>query len=79
MARLSRAGRLLAHQFLIDINYSTVINFDEMDFVVPGPGARDGLRKCFGPGARGIEADLIRYMSNTQEEHFIRLGLASTD
>jgi hypothetical protein len=68
-------GDFLAYQFLIDINYSTVINFDEMDFVVPGPGARDGLRKCFGPGARGIEADLIRYMSNTQEEHFIRLGL----
>ena len=29
----------LAYQLLIDINYSTVINFDEMDFVVPGPGA----------------------------------------
>ena len=61
-------------KLLIDINYSTVINFDEMDFVVPGPGA-DGLRKCFGLGVRDIEADLIRYMSDTQEEHFARLGL----
>jgi alpha-glutamyl/putrescinyl thymine pyrophosphorylase clade 1 len=69
-------GDFLAYQFLIDINYSTVINFDEMDFVVPGPGARDGLRKCFGPEATGIEADLIRYMSDSQEEHFIRLGLS---
>src|SRR4029453_9341554 len=68
-------GDFLAYQFLIDINYSAVINFDEMDFVVPGPGARDGLRKCFGPAASGIEADLIRYMSDSQEEHFIRLGL----
>jgi 5-hmdU DNA kinase, helical domain len=68
-------GNFLAYQFLIDINYSAVINFDEMDFVVPGPGARDGLRKCFGPAASGIEADLIRYMSDSQEEHFIRLGL----
>ena len=69
-------GNFLAYQFLIDINYSTLINFDEMDFVVPGPGARDGLRKCFGTAARGIEADLIRYMSDTQEEHFTRLGLS---
>ena len=69
-------GDFLAYQFLIDINYSTVINFDEMDFVVAGPGARDGLHKCFGPGARGIEADLIRYMSDAQEEHFNRLGLS---
>jgi hypothetical protein len=68
-------GNFLAYQLLIDINYSTVINFDEMDFVVPGPGARDGLHKCFGPEARDIEADLIRYMSDSQEEHFIRLGL----
>ena len=68
-------GDFLAFQLLIDINYSTMINFDEMDFVVSGPGARDGLRKCFGPGVRGIEADLIRYMSDTQAEHFARLGL----
>jgi hypothetical protein len=69
-------GDFLAYQFLIDINYSTVINFDEMDFVVPGPGARDGLRKCFGPEATDIEADLIRYMSDSQEDQFIRLGLS---
>lgn len=69
-------GEFLAFQLLIDINYSTMINFDEMDFVVAGPGARDGLRKCFGAGVGGIEADLIRYMSDTQEEHFARLGLS---
>jgi hypothetical protein len=68
-------GDFLAFQLLIDINYSTVVDFDEMDFVVPGPGAKDGLRKCFGPGVLGIEADLIRYTSQTQAEHFARLGL----
>jgi hypothetical protein len=71
----SGIGDFLALQLLIDINYSTMINFDEGDFVVPGPGAKDGLQKCFGREARGIEADLIGYMSNTQEEHFDRLGL----
>jgi hypothetical protein len=71
----SGIGDFLALQLLIDINYSTMINFDERDFVVPGPGAKDGLQKCFGREARGIGADLIGYMSNTQEEHFDRLGL----
>jgi 5-hmdU DNA kinase-like protein len=68
-------GDFLAYQLLIDINYSMIIDFDEMDFVVAGPGARDGLRKCFGAAARGIEAELIRYLTNTQEQHFARLGL----
>lgn len=68
-------GDFLAFQFLIDINYSEVLDFDEMDFVVAGPGARDGLRKCFGPHAAGIEADLIRFMADTQEDNFTRLGL----
>lgn len=68
-------GPFLAYQYLIDLNYAAGLSFSEMDFVVPGPGARDGIRKCFGPGADGIEAEVIRYMADTQEEHFERLGL----
>ncbi|AQA22824.1 hypothetical protein BTZ20_0311 [Rhodococcus sp. MTM3W5.2] len=68
-------GDFLAYQYLIDVNYSTVTDFDEMDFVVPGPGARDGIRKCFGPRSRGLEAEIIRYMADTQEAQFRRLGL----
>lgn len=68
-------GDFLAFQFLIDLNYSTVLGFDETEFVVPGPGARDGIRKCFGPAAAGIEAEVIGYMAETQDEHFDRLGL----
>jgi hypothetical protein len=68
-------GDFLAYQYLIDLNYSTAFNYDEMEFVVAGPGARDGIHKCFGPAARGIEADIIRYMADHQEQHFQRLGL----
>ncbi len=68
-------GDFLAFQYLIDLNYSVHLNFSEMEFVVPGPGARDGVRKCFGPAAAGIEPELIRYMTDKQEEHFDRLGL----
>jgi hypothetical protein len=68
-------GDFLAYQYLIDLNYGNFINFDEMEFVVPGPGARDGIRKCFGPASDGIEAEIIRYMADHQEEQFERLEL----
>lgn len=68
-------GDFLAYQFLIDLNYSRHLDFTEMDFVVAGPGARDGIRKCFGPAADGIEPEVIRYMADSQDEHFERLGL----
>jgi len=71
-------GNFLAYQFAIDLNYAAALDFDEMEFVVPGPGARDGIRKCFGPAADGIEADIIRYVTDTQEQHFARLGLSFT-
>ena len=69
-------GNFLAYQFAIDLNYAAALDFDEMEFVVPGPGARDGIRKCFGMAADGIEADIIHYVTDTQEQHFARLGLS---
>lgn len=68
-------GDFLAYQFVTDINYSEVTNFTEMDFVVPGPGARDGIRKCFSDFAGLNEAELIRLMVDNQEREFERLGL----
>ncbi|WIM99972.1 putative DNA base hypermodification protein [Actinoplanes oblitus] len=69
-------GNFLAYQFAIDLNYTAELAFDEMEYVVAGPGARDGIRKCFGPQAHGIETDIIRYVTDTQEEHFARLNLS---
>lgn len=63
-------GPFLAFQFLIDLNYSTSLNFSEMDFVMPGPGARDGIRKCFSDLGDYDEADLIRWVTDRQEEEF---------
>jgi alpha-glutamyl/putrescinyl thymine pyrophosphorylase clade 1 len=68
-------GDFLAYQFLIDLNYSGVLDFDENDFVVPGPGALDGIRKCFGRDAIGIESEVIHYAVDEQNGHFERLGL----
>jgi hypothetical protein len=68
-------GPFLAYQYLIDLNYAVGLGFSEMEFVVPGPGARDGIRKCFGRAADGIESEVIRYMADSQEQHLSRLGL----
>jgi len=68
-------GPFLAFQLTIDLNYSSVIDHPESEFVVAGPGARDGIRKCFGRLADGIEHEVIRYMADHQQEHFDRLDL----
>jgi hypothetical protein len=68
-------GDFLAYQFITDINYSELTDFSEMDFVVPGPGARDGLRKCFIDSGGLNEPELIRLMADRQEQEFERLGL----
>lgn len=47
-----------------------------MDFVVPGPGAKDGIRKCFADSAGLNEAELIRLMVDNQEREFERLGIS---
>jgi hypothetical protein len=69
-------GPFLAFQYTIDLNYLDLLRFDENDFVIAGPGAKDGIRKCFGKEATGIEDEVIRYMVDTQADHFTRLGLS---
>ena len=68
-------GDFLAYQYITDINYSTVTNFTEMEFVIPGPGAIDGIRKCFADTAGLNDAEVIRFMAERQEIEFARLGL----
>lgn len=68
-------GDFLAYQYAIDINYSEMTDFSEDEFVVPGPGARDGLRKMFADPGSYCDADLIRWVADKQEVEFDRLGL----
>ena len=72
-------GDFLAYQYAIDINYSELTDFSEMSFVVPGPGARDGIRKCFSDTGGLSEVDLIRLVAERQEEEFKRIGLDFQD
>ena len=46
-----------------------------MEFVVAGPGARDGVRKCFSEIAGLTEAEIIHVMAERADAEFARLGL----
>lgn len=68
-------GPFLAFQYTIDLNYSSLLDFDESDFVVAGPGALDGMAKCFG-NAKGFDpAHVIYEMVERQGDEFSRLGI----
>jgi len=68
-------GDFLAFQYIIDINYSTITDFSEMDFVIPGPGAKSGIQKCFYDTANLTESDIIKFMAERQNYEFDRLEL----
>lgn len=71
----SSLGSFLAFQFAIDINYSELCDFSEMSFVVAGPGAKNGIQKCFGD-LKGFQyEDIIQYVAEHQEEEFEKRGL----
>jgi hypothetical protein len=68
-------GDFLAYQFVTDLNYSEVTSYSEMDFVVPGPGAKSGIRKCFSNLGGLTEEEVIYLVAKHQEDEFTRLGI----
>ena len=57
-------GPFLAFQYAIDLNYSGIFDFSEMDYVVAGPGALRGIAKCFVDTAGWGAEDVIRSMTD---------------
>ncbi|OBK95341.1 hypothetical protein A5645_13505 [Mycobacterium asiaticum] len=68
-------GDFMAYQIAIDLNYSDIVNFDEDDFVQPGPGALRGIKKCFLSAGGMSPSEIIMWMVDHQEQEFERLGL----
>lgn len=68
-------GSFLAYQFVTDLNYSTLTDFSESEFVAPGPGALDGIRKCFSDLGGLNEVDTIKFIADRQELEFESFGL----
>jgi hypothetical protein len=68
-------GPFLAYQFVTDLNYGPLTHFTEMEFVKAGPGALDGVAKCF-ESTEGISAEkLIRHMAENQDNYFALLEI----
>jgi hypothetical protein len=72
-------GPFLAFQFVTDLNYSPILDFEERDFVVAGPGAVDGIRKCFVETAGLSNEDVIKAMADMAHEQFSALGIKFLD
>ncbi|MDB5437830.1 MAG: hypothetical protein JWM33_257 [Caulobacteraceae bacterium] len=71
-------GPFLAFQYAIDLNYSSMLSFEESDFVVAGPGALDGIAKCFVDLRGRTPQAVIGEMADRQHDEFARLGLEFT-
>jgi thymidylate kinase len=69
-------GDFLAYQYVTDLNYSNLTGFSEMEFAIAGPGARDGIRKCFSNLGGLNETEMIKLVADRQELEFERLGLS---
>lgn len=72
-------GTFLAYQYATDINYSEITNFTEEEFVMAGPGAIDGIEKCFISRDKYSYEDIIRLMMNNQDKYFDYYGLSFKD
>jgi hypothetical protein len=78
----------MGYECVIDINYSDIVDFNENDFVNPGPGCKRGISyivgdhdiiagkgKGVGKWTNGQFVKFIKYLRRTQDKHFDRLGL----
>ncbi|MBA2718814.1 MAG: hypothetical protein H0U52_06170 [Chloroflexi bacterium] len=72
-------GRFLAFQFAIDLNYGPNLNFDEDAFVVAGPGAQEGIAKCFVDRDGWSDEDIIRWTTDRQDSEFAQRGIDFRD
>jgi hypothetical protein len=72
-------GPFLAYQFVTDLNYSQLTDFSEMEFVVAGPGAHDGISKCFETTCGVTAEQIIAHMAARQTEYFEEFGHAFRD
>jgi len=68
-------GPFLAYQYAIDLNYGLLQGDLENQFVMPGPGALDGIAKCFADLGDYTPQTVIQWVRERQQDEFTRLGL----
>ncbi len=68
-------GNFMAYQLVTDINYSDIVNWQENEFTVAGPGSIRGIKKCFVNKGNMTDEEIIKYMYENQDKEFKRLNL----
>lgn len=68
-------GPFMAYQIAIDLNYTSIIDFDENAFTMPGPGALRGLRKVFADAGGLTPAQLVHWLVRFQDVVAEDLGI----
>jgi hypothetical protein len=72
LASYESIGPFLAYQFIIDLNYTPHLSFSEADYIVAGPGALRGIRKCFTDPGDYSPAEIIQWVADQQGDAFER-------
>lgn len=72
-------GPFLAFQYTIDLGYTPLVRHSESEFVVAGPGALDGLSKCFESLGDYSPEETLLWLTDMQEAEFARLGVQFDD
>lgn len=68
-------GPFLAFQYSIDLCYGPTLDHDENEFVVPGPGALRGMRKCYSDFGDYSPTEVIRFTQERMEAETSRIGV----
>jgi hypothetical protein len=79
LASYESVGPFLAYQFVTDLNYTAHLSFSEGDFVIPGPGALRGIRKCIADPGDLTPSDVIRWAADAQASAFAERDLPWQD
>lgn len=72
-------GPFLAYQFATDLNYGPLTSFSEMEFVKAGPGALDGVSKCFVSTEDVTAEEIIQHMAENQDRYFDMFEIEFSD
>jgi len=79
LKELPLIGDFMAYQIAIDLNYSTLFDFNENDFTIAGPGAVRGIKKMFPNANKNEYRSKIMFMVENQDSEFERLGIKFKD
>lgn len=63
-------------RMILDLSYIPAFrHWTRVPFTTIGPGSRRGLVRIFGAKVKAVETEAIRWLVDTQFEHFKRLGI----